>query len=427
MTNPSPPPAAEPRPAADRPDQQSPRPTRNDVLDLGRLRRSNLDRRIAGVSAGLARHLDIDPIIVRVTLVVLVFFGGAGLVVYGAAWLLVPEEGSTAQPLGLDDRNRGIALLIAGIVAALAAVGDSAGAFWFPWPLVIVALGIVWFLNRKDQGPRPYVPAVTGYAAPVTGASPPSSPASPTTTTPTAAPEQPIWDSQTAAVPRSHYQPYQQPYQTYDRASYSRPRNPRKKGPILFWFTLALIATGVGTLGIIDVSGTDVPDAAYPALSLALTGAMLVLGAFWGRAGGLILIGLVLSAVTLIATATSNYVDTTLAYTPTTSEDVRGFYTLDGGELTLDLSAVDDVDGLDGHEITVEGGVGEIEVIVPRGMDVQAAATTGVGDVDVFDQHNDGFDVTVENLLDGGNEVPDLRIYVDLGVGEVTIRESREQ
>ena len=44
-------------------------------------------------AGGLARHLDIDPIIVRVALVVLVFFGGSGLLLYGAMWLLVPEEG----------------------------------------------------------------------------------------------------------------------------------------------------------------------------------------------------------------------------------------------------------------------------------------------------------------------------------------------
>ena len=108
---------------------------------------------------------------------------------------------------------------------------------------------------------------------------------------------QPGWQTQTMPVTDAPAEPYQAPYAAYQyRPSYStgyvKPRNPRKRGPILFWFTLALIATGVGTLGIIDVSGTSVPDAAYPALALALTGAMLLLGAFWGRAGGLIFIGL---------------------------------------------------------------------------------------------------------------------------------------
>ena len=68
--------------------------TRDEIRDLGRLRRSPHDRKVAGVAGGLARHLDIDPIILRVAFVVLVFFGGAGLILYGACWLLVPEDGT---------------------------------------------------------------------------------------------------------------------------------------------------------------------------------------------------------------------------------------------------------------------------------------------------------------------------------------------
>ena len=56
---------------------QGPRVTRDQVRDLGRLRRSVRDRKVAGVAGGLGRHLDIDPVILRVAIVVLVFFGGA--------------------------------------------------------------------------------------------------------------------------------------------------------------------------------------------------------------------------------------------------------------------------------------------------------------------------------------------------------------
>ena len=66
---------------------EGPRVTRDEVRDLGRLRRSRTDRKVAGVAGGLARHLDIDPVILRVAFVVLVFFGGAGLILY-AAWVL---------------------------------------------------------------------------------------------------------------------------------------------------------------------------------------------------------------------------------------------------------------------------------------------------------------------------------------------------
>ena len=104
---------------------------------------------MAGVAGGLARHLDVDAIIIRVALVVAVFFGGAGLLLYVAAWILVPEEGTADEPLGLDQRSRTIALAGVGVLALIAALGDWAGAFWFPWPLAIGAALVVWFLHRK--------------------------------------------------------------------------------------------------------------------------------------------------------------------------------------------------------------------------------------------------------------------------------------
>lgn len=48
---------------------------------------------IAGVAAGIADYLDVDVAVVRVVLVALAVAGGAGVPLYLAAWLLVPEEG----------------------------------------------------------------------------------------------------------------------------------------------------------------------------------------------------------------------------------------------------------------------------------------------------------------------------------------------
>lgn len=55
------------------------------------------DRMLAGVASGVARYLDIDPVIVRIALVVLAFFGGIGIVAYLAGWLLIPGEGRAAS------------------------------------------------------------------------------------------------------------------------------------------------------------------------------------------------------------------------------------------------------------------------------------------------------------------------------------------
>jgi phage shock protein PspC (stress-responsive transcriptional regulator) len=376
------------------PPSEGPRVSREEMRDLGRMRRSVHDRRIAGVAGGLARHLDIDPIIVRVTLVVLVFFGGAGLLLYAAGWLLVPEEGTADQPLGLDERSRRIALIGAGVLAALAALGDWAGGYWFPWPVVVVALLVLWVLNRNQR--RHGAPTGGGYEG--------------------AAYAVPSYASPT-------YDPAAYAGTSYDPAAYVRPRNPRKRGPILFWWTLALIAIGVATLAVIDGAGNDVPDAAYPALAMAVTGAMLVLGAFWGRAGGLIVLGLVAALVTAGGTASGDWEGTTLSYSPSTAGQVRDGYDLGTGELTLDLSGVRDVDGLDGRRVTVDGGVGAIEVVVPRGTDVTVDASAGVGNVDVLGQESGGLDVRRDGFVDGGDDVPAMTIEVDLGMGQVIVRE----
>jgi phage shock protein PspC (stress-responsive transcriptional regulator) len=51
---------------------------------------------VAGVAAGLADYLDVDPTFVRLGLVALTLLGGGGIPLYAAAWLLVREECSGA-------------------------------------------------------------------------------------------------------------------------------------------------------------------------------------------------------------------------------------------------------------------------------------------------------------------------------------------
>src|SRR4051812_98213 len=58
-----------------------------------RLERPREGRMLAGVSAGIARHLNIDPTLVRLGFIVATIAGGVGIAAYGAAWLLIPDEG----------------------------------------------------------------------------------------------------------------------------------------------------------------------------------------------------------------------------------------------------------------------------------------------------------------------------------------------
>ncbi len=61
-----------------------------------RLYRSRTDRMIWGVCGGLGEYFNIDPVIVRVLMVLLIFAGGAGIVIYLILALVVPLEGSTS-------------------------------------------------------------------------------------------------------------------------------------------------------------------------------------------------------------------------------------------------------------------------------------------------------------------------------------------
>jgi phage shock protein PspC (stress-responsive transcriptional regulator) len=62
-----------------------------------RLQRKIEGRWLAGVCAGLADYLGVDPNLIRVVVAVLVLFGGFGALVYVLAWALVPEEGESAS------------------------------------------------------------------------------------------------------------------------------------------------------------------------------------------------------------------------------------------------------------------------------------------------------------------------------------------
>lgn len=47
---------------------------------------------IAGVAAGIAQYLDVDVTLIRIALAVLTVVGGAGIPVYLAGWLLIPDQ-----------------------------------------------------------------------------------------------------------------------------------------------------------------------------------------------------------------------------------------------------------------------------------------------------------------------------------------------
>ena len=372
---------------------QGSRATREEIRDLGRIRRTTgADRKVAGVAGGLARHLDIDPIILRVAFVVLVFFGGAGLLLYGACWLLLPEDGSASAPLSLDDRNRSIALVVVGAISALLVLGDSIGQFGFPWPLALVALVallVLIFLDR-DRKPRPSAPPVPHVPDPTTGALTPA----PGTPVPVA----------TTYLPR--------------------PRNPRRRGPILFWFTMALAALGVGVLGILDLAGAPIADPAYPALVVGTCGVMLLVGAFYGRAGGLIFVGLVAALVLSLATIAQRVDGADITRRPLAAADVPASLDTSAGEIILDLTDVQDLAALDGKHVELDSDIGRIAVIVPAGLSVQVDANIdGPGHLELFGDERGGIGISDEVHHNAGLGTPELSIDADVSIGEIHVYE----
>jgi phage shock protein PspC (stress-responsive transcriptional regulator) len=79
--------------------------------DRPALRRPFQGRMVTGVAEGLARYFGVDPLLVRIGFVVLTVVGGAGIPLYLAGLLLIPDEGSNQSIAAsiiesLQNRNR---------------------------------------------------------------------------------------------------------------------------------------------------------------------------------------------------------------------------------------------------------------------------------------------------------------------------------
>lgn len=68
------------------------------------LKRSRTNRMVAGVCGGIGEYLEIDPNVIRlIWVVVTVLTGGAGILAYLLAWLIMPEEAPPAAETGPVD------------------------------------------------------------------------------------------------------------------------------------------------------------------------------------------------------------------------------------------------------------------------------------------------------------------------------------
>lgn len=56
-----------------------------------KLTRSN-NGMIGGVCAGIAEYMNLDPTIVRIIWILMVFFAGFGVLLYFILWLVIPKQ-----------------------------------------------------------------------------------------------------------------------------------------------------------------------------------------------------------------------------------------------------------------------------------------------------------------------------------------------
>ncbi|UQX87862.1 PspC domain-containing protein [Jatrophihabitans telluris] len=143
------------------------------------LRRSRTDRMLSGVAGGLGEYFGVDAVIFRVVFAVLSFFGGVGLIVYLACWVLIPEP---EQPNSVFDRAveqlrlRKIPPWIVIIGGALV-VWAAWFSWWAPGPtfpaIAVIAVLLIVLVRRSARSNYP-----TGWVGGPPSAYPPFSPQS---------------------------------------------------------------------------------------------------------------------------------------------------------------------------------------------------------------------------------------------------------
>ena len=384
------------------------------LRNLQTFRRSSTDRYIAGVAGGLGRHFNVDPTIIRVLLVVLCFFGGSGLIVYGACWLLVPEDNHDSAPIELGSDKRRIALIAVGVVGVCLVLGDTWAGWEGGWVLGIIALVAAIALLGSNR------PKNTGQQAPAYQQQQPGQPV-----------QQGAGYEQTAVLPQSYAPSNVPPYGLPpDLAAYIPPPKPRKTGLVLFWPTLALIAIGMGVLAIIDTNN-ELAAGAYPALALGIVGVMLLVGAFVGRPGGLILLGVISVLGLSVTSVIGNNLDTSsddVTIRPLTASEVAREYSTSLGRIELDLTDVSDVAALNGRAVDIKLNAGEIVVRVPRSIDVNVdAEQTLAGEIELNNDSvgHDGLNPSVDTTLRGtttdGKPLPLLNLDLTSRVGHIQV------
>ncbi|MEX2212395.1 MAG: PspC domain-containing protein, partial [Gaiellaceae bacterium] len=155
-----------------------------DEAPARRLARSNDGRWLAGVCAGLGRYFDVNPLVYRIAFAALALAGGTGLLLYIAAWLVMPSETSDesiAVEALREHRDRPWLLLGVGLLSFGAILALSEARFWpgtgNVWLAALLGGGALvwWHMSSRDRtapgaSPAPRRSARPSLFAPALGA-----------------------------------------------------------------------------------------------------------------------------------------------------------------------------------------------------------------------------------------------------------------
>ncbi|MFI8591747.1 PspC domain-containing protein [Dietzia maris] len=365
------------------------------------------DSRIAGVCGGFGRRYGVDPVLFRVAFVIAALWGGAGVFLYALMWLLLRSAGdevSSGEALLGKGRASGskvtaVVLVVVVLLSAPTFGGSGETLLLGAGFLMVAAMLAGWYgLHRRTPEPpagwaevsavRPSAargPDASRGRAPATGAGPWRAPGASQEPgsgpgAPFGPPVPPSWDP-LGAAPFAWDLP--EPGLAPAPVEPTRPRSRLTKVTLGLALIATAVATGLSTLG----GFTWLDTTRIAAIALAVVAGGLLVGAVTRRGYGLLvvagpLVGFVLLALSVQVptggweTIGDERVEITSPAqldTPVTHE--VGTVTVDMRELELDRDR--------SYSITNE--VGEVRVLLPDGLAVQADCRTEIGSVDCPD------------------------------------------
>ena len=412
--------------------------------------RQGSGRFFVGVCGALGRATNTDPILWRVVIAVLALFGGVGIVLYLLGWMLLPADGDTASPveavLGRGRSSTPTVLAIIISAACLLSFGAVFSAPFRPGLLggALLALAVVLLVrdqrNKARSTPAGYVPAPyptgpfpmsteaqTAGDAPYpagTAVYPPTPPYPPGPSYPPVPPGAPF-------APRGPFVPVGPP-PVPPGGPYARPPMPPKppKPPKsrLGRVILSLLLIVLGAMFGLTQLNRSIPFDAFLAAGVAVIGVGLVIGAWYGRARGLIALGIIGCIALGSFTAADGLHGRTFrtgthTFAPASVSQLQSSYTQDVGDMVLDLSNVDFV----GQDVQLDARVnlGNLKIVVPDNVDVVVVADVNVGNADVLGENWNGLGLDRRTVTDNGPDgAGGGKLHIDAAVsaGNLEVR-----